>query len=38
VTDQSDDNPENLLSRADDRRVVNDALEQLPIEFRESWC
>jgi RNA polymerase sigma-70 factor (ECF subfamily) len=35
LTDPGDDNPENLLSRADDRRLVNDALEQLPVEFRE---
>jgi RNA polymerase sigma factor (sigma-70 family) len=27
--------PETALSRADDRRFVNDALQKLPVEFRE---
>jgi RNA polymerase sigma-70 factor (ECF subfamily) len=36
ISEAGDDgNPETLLSRADDRRVVNEALAHLPVEFRE---
>jgi len=33
--DRPDDNPEAILARRDARRVVNDALDKLPLEFRE---
>ena len=29
------DDPEATLSRADDRRIINDALQKLPVELRE---
>jgi len=32
---QPDNNPESILSRADDARRVNQALAKLPLEFRE---
>jgi RNA polymerase sigma factor (sigma-70 family) len=31
----ADNNPEAILARNDDKRVLNQALEQLPLEFRE---
>ena len=33
---QPDNNPESILSRADDARRVNQALARLPLEFREA--
>jgi RNA polymerase sigma-70 factor, ECF subfamily len=33
--DRPDTNPESLLARAQDSRLLNQALEQLPVEFRE---
>ena len=33
--DPPDNNPESILSRADDARCVNQALARLPLEFRE---
>lgn len=35
LLDQADGNPEAILARADDKRWLNQALEQLPVEFRE---
>lgn len=35
LLDQADSNPEAILARADDKRLLNQALEQLPVEFRE---
>jgi RNA polymerase sigma factor (sigma-70 family) len=32
---QMDSNPESILARHDDRRLLDRALEQLPVEFRE---
>ncbi len=33
--DQPENNPESILSRHDDLRALNDALEKLPVEYRE---
>lgn len=35
LLDQADGNPEAILAHADDKRLLNQALEQLPLEFRE---
>lgn len=35
LLNQADNNPEAILARNDDKRLINQSLEQLPLEFRE---
>lgn len=35
ILSHPDNNPESILSQSDDRKLLNQALEQLPLEFRE---
>jgi RNA polymerase sigma-70 factor (ECF subfamily) len=35
LLNQADNNPEMILTRSGDRQLLNQALEQLPVEFRE---
>ena len=35
LLNQADNNPEAILTRSGDRQLLNHALEQLPVEFRE---